>query len=474
MTFFVPGLGIGLVLLASVGASVVAQPKYELRRPCAFSIGATVQSRTTWRTQETVRRRSDNAIVQERTLHKTDCIHTEVIQVDDQGHPLTLRHHILNARSTTKIMDASGHVESHEVELRGIRYRSRRTGIHFRPDASSVKVPASTILTDSQVQFLRDGFLAGAVEFAVRPPGIVDLLPEKPVSVGEEWTPTAAELRKYSRSHAALHWVSASITSARLRLEQVREGVAHVVGRLEVNSTDRSMPCSMEFKVSASIDLERGLVHRRGMEADHTMEGRRVAVALCLRNGCSASMIPGTGVASPEPEGLKAIHLPESGLRADGSYVNPKFGLRLNVPSGYHEFRDGMRGTTIASFMNESSYPIEITASEVPRGTSAKESATRIKRDLAKDFPRYEVVKEEVVELPRGNSGYLITARFQCRRGRCVLQTLILLGDKSTTKAVLFGISAGAVAHDTAHIKVLRAALMTAAAKPPRPPEEDG
>lgn len=463
---------IAFLLLAAAGSSAVGQPKYRLRRAHAFSVGTVVDARRTTDLEQTVRRLSDDSIEQEMSRTTTESIRIEVLEADEEGRPMRLRHRILKGRRTTRTTGPNGRTSTDTVELRELSYQSRRTGDDLEPDASTVKAPAGTGLTEEQISYVREDHIEDVASLPVCPPDLMVMLPGRAVAVGEEWVPSEAALMQYANRHPKLRKRATRVHDARFGLEQVRDGMAHIVGRFEMTGKEGEVLVRLKITMKARIDLDSGLC--RGWTADGEFawnhEGRSARGH--VRNEISASLTAGTGVASAEPEGLTTIRLAaESALRPDGTYVNTKFGFRMRVPDGYRQNPEGVEGAVIASFKNDIPYMINITASEVPRGTSTKAFAAQVNRYVAKRLAQYEVLREEVVELPRGNSGCLITARFQ--RGRFVMQTLILLGDRSATKAVLFGISAAAKANDTAHIEVIRAALLTAAAKPPRPQGED-
>jgi DcrB-like protein len=468
MTFSLRCFAIGLVVLACAGSSAVAQPKYELRRPYAFAVGTVVQSRETALFRQTLRRNSDNTVVKEMTTSRTERVHTEVLEVNEQGQPVTLLHHIQKDCNTTRTSDAAGQAESNMVELRDIRYRSKKDGLYFKPDVSTLTASAGTSLTEPQIEFLREKHIENLADFAIRPPEIVALLPREAVSVGEDWTPTTEALKEFVRSHPDLQKAKAEIQRARFALEQVEDGVARVVGSLEMTMTEGGVPVPVRLEIWARITLENGLWNGWGVEIEACIENQGVAVSVSGRIECSVSMVTGTGKVSQPPRGLAAIHLPLTGLQPDGTYVNSKLGLRIELPRGYQEFPAGVKGPVIAAFTNDVPYKINLSGREFPEDMTLEEYASKVSANVAKRLPQYEVVKQETVELPGKIPGCLITARFQGGRG--TLLSLLVIRKESSASATYFGITAGVATRDTEHLAMLRDSFLTTTISP-RPPK---
>jgi hypothetical protein len=394
----------------------------------------------------------------------------EVLEVDPECLPTLLRYTIQSSRLDDKATIAGVMHVTRTTQLHDVQFLARRHGRRFKPDASTVKVPAGATLNNDQIDQLRQRHIDRTDPLPVYPEDAQRLLPKEPIAVGAGWVPSKSVLRTLVAEDEGFRGMGAKVERADFRLDGVEDGVASVSGRMRFTGRLRGAHIEIDLTMRPKIEVGSGLFRGNSVQSVTTARPRGYETTWKMRAESTATLTRGTGAAAAAPEGLVPLNFPGPKFKPDGSYEDTRYGFRLKLPPGFVEAPRLVESTTVAAFSNSKGVFIAIAADKAAQLATVERLANLFVLRLADMIPDFEVTKEETVKLPHGNTGRLITA--SCRGGEQVNLSLILMGTNGRGDDYVLGVNSGAAASEKEVLKTLRASMMTMEAKPGRQPNQ--
>jgi hypothetical protein len=242
----------------------------------------------------------------EETERQTAEITYEVLAVDDAGHPTEFRCTVTDAVLEQQVRlpkDAS-----RKVVLADIVGTLKKAGAVFAADTTTLASGRMKSLTAPEVALVKRYF-----DTAVSPPIIVKedtyVFPEKPVAAGTVWTPDNAAIDKMLQADSSAARIKARAKSGRFRLTAVKDSVADISGAIEFSLNAAGTPADQKTSLQGKLDIRTGIWQTRECRYTRVSKTDRGEVKELIKWVQEVEYKPGTGKASPLPEGLNKLEL---------------------------------------------------------------------------------------------------------------------------------------------------------------------
>jgi hypothetical protein len=241
------------------------------------------------------------------TERQTADITYEVLAVDDAGHPTEVRCTVSGATLEQQIRlpkEASA-----KVALADVVGTLKKAGAVFAADTTTLASGRMKSLTPPQVALVKTYF-GPDVLLPIITPENAYILPGKPVAAGTIWTPDNAAIDKALEARASPSWIKARVKSVQVRLTSVKEGIAEIAGVIETSLDLAGTPGSDKSTLRGSLDIRTGIWRSVEHRSTRTCSTDQGSIKDIIKHVAEVEYKPGTGKASPLPEGLNKLRWP--------------------------------------------------------------------------------------------------------------------------------------------------------------------
>ncbi len=396
----VTALSILPLSLASAGDKT-----YRLGKQPEYKVGQTLSVSKTQEMEFVAKARGQASERQESTEFELELV---VLEVDDDHLPTRLRMNIASASGFYKASDPRFHREEpRKTQLKNIWLELARSEHgRYLPVWPSLKSAKALSLTAPQFQLLRD-----VVQEVDRLPSLPSeryLLPDKPVAVGDRWSPSKKRQAQWVREGDV---PVADPNGVSMKLKSVDdEGIATVEGRLGLIIKPGGASIPLTGHLLARIDTNTGRWVSQSITSNDTSTFRGAEITYQARESKATSSRAGNGKVPRLPSKLNDIGF-EYSQKDTNNYRDVMTGISLYVPDDYKQVKHNPNSDQIALFRNRSGMQIAVTRSDLLVPTESDELLKALRKNLRSSIDDYKIIEEDAMMIASGVPATFIEAK---------------------------------------------------------------
>jgi len=327
-----------LVAIASLLAlPCLAQDKVNLQPPLKLAKGQTLftiqQSMSASRVSDSKTREALKDLQQTRDQELTQ----KIVEMDDKGQPtkihLTVSGH-LNIKGTLPKEEAF----KQGFQLRAVSLDLVREGGQWTIQTDTITSPEMKALSGPELYMLRRAVHDAGQAYS-RPDLL--LMPSEPVAADAKIEPTLGQFAEWTAAANASGRLEGKAVDAKFTLDSIKDGVANVIGTVQLLVPVEKEQARGSFKLGMQIDTASGLVTRRMV--DVRIEAK-VDQQNVISNVSGMEIILANKPAAEEPKTTNALGWKP--VKDTSTWHDAEQGLGLTLPEEYTQRKGQPAWTT--------------------------------------------------------------------------------------------------------------------------------
>ena len=275
-----------------------------------YSVGDVVKTQEVSRTSQDVRLTEGNVAVSVQTETTTEQVRYEVLAVDKNHQPTSLRVHLVSVVKVTDITAPAEKKGKTITSLKNVYFVAKRKGEEFHVDKTSV-VTTGKPLTDAEKKMFTEEYLADEVVLPTSPRLMNVLLPTKPVPAGQTWKPSKAAQDAWAKNfEKQFATAGGKVKKVSGELQAVPAPQANkiiVTGEFVIDVVIGSTGFQIKPSFVATFDSKGNMWTGAAAKAETKLPVEGLDTVVSFTATSTAEHTPGKGKASAAPVGAKPV-----------------------------------------------------------------------------------------------------------------------------------------------------------------------